>query len=192
MNWTKFKESITDVERKLVDTYREIQMDLGFPKRILEVGSGWGLFTRSMLETPDTQVTTVDKIQPEFLKSFLFNTEGFDDRINMLTGESSEILPDLIQTGERFDLVMVDGSHKYEDVAIDLRLAWELADVVLVDDVFHKDNFVPNTFIEVGEHTPKDFEYGVAQALWEFMKLAKPEYVEFFPVGSGGLMLMKK
>lgn len=47
---------------------------------ILEVGSGWGMFTRACMGWTSGKVTTIDKIGGYGLERFVRHTAGFDER----------------------------------------------------------------------------------------------------------------
>ncbi len=51
---------------------------------------------------------------------------GYGARVRALKGFSNAVLPRLLEAGEQFDLVFVDGSHAYDDVVIDSDYAWAL------------------------------------------------------------------
>jgi len=51
---------------------------------------------------------------------------GADRALRILQGRSIDHLPRLIDAGERFDMILVDGSHDAIDVLADAALAWPL------------------------------------------------------------------
>ena len=59
---------------------------------------------------------------------FEYNTKlfGFENRINALKGDSTQVLLDLIVNKDTFDFIYVDGSHKCLDVYNDCVLSWKL------------------------------------------------------------------
>ena len=185
MTWENFKKGLTDLEKGLPEAYNRAIWDWfseDTKLKVLEVGSGWGIFARSILEqSVSLKLTTIDK-KPN-LDEFALRTEGFQDRIERITGPSSEELPKLLLANRKFDVVFVDGSHLYADCLNDLRLSWEMLEeggILLVDDVLHQHNW--------GD------DYGVAQAVWEFCRAALPtgEKVEICLVGSGGFAVIHK
>ena len=120
---------------------------------ILEVGSWAGASTVSFgaalndLEL-DGRITCVDPWKPYFdtrqdaahvyremnraaeheliYKLFRHNicSAGFENQVQIRRGSSRELLPTL--TSDSFDVIYIDGSHRYEDVAYDLRQAARL------------------------------------------------------------------
>jgi hypothetical protein len=62
---------------------------------------------------------------------------GMGSRIEGLKGDSVDVLLGLVERGERFDFVYVDGSHKCIDCYTDMTLGWRLlkvGGVMAVDD----------------------------------------------------------
>jgi predicted O-methyltransferase YrrM len=184
MTWDNFKAGLGDREKALPGVYQDAFFGMYKPgqsfERILEVGSGWGIFARSILEChPRIRLTTIDK--RDILEEFCLRTEGFGDRVERIIGDSRMVLPELKLAGKEYDLAMVDGSHLYSDCLNDLQLVWDMlrpGGSLLIDDVLHPHNF--------------DDDYGVARALWDFMTGAQIEEFRFMKVGSGGLAIIKK
>lgn len=184
MNYKEFVESLTDLERPLVAFYADFLKGKGY-KRVLEIGSGWGIFARNVLEFTEAELTTVDKI-PD-LESFEKNTKGFEGRMNRITAPSFQALDHMLANEtEPFDLIFIDGAHDYASVLGDLKKSWKLVregGYIAMDDVFHRANWKP----EKG-----DFEYGVARALFDFCKEHGILSVGCAMVGSGGVMFFQK
>ncbi len=189
--WRDFTDSISELEKPLVDFYVKILRakinSSQYGQEVLEIGSGWGLFARSVMEAFLTlKLTTIEKANghfPEFLK----NTAGFEDRIRSLTSKSSsEVLPKLRKKG--FQFIFIDGDHSFQGALSDAILAWEnLQDggYLMFDDVLHKNNWRFDT-------EKKEFDYGVARAVWRFMYEKGIRDAEFHAYGSGGVILMQK
>lgn len=181
MTWDNFLASLGPREKALPGVYQQAMIDCGIQpiEEILEVGSGWGIFSRSVLEGSIAMLTTIDKKID--LDEFEERTKGFETRINRITGDSGNELLNLQYANKTFDLVMVDGDHSYDGCISDLRLSWGMlkqGGSLLIDDVLHPHNF--------------DDDYGVAQALWDFMGSAGVTGFEFMKVGSGGVAVIRK
>lgn len=54
---------------------------------------------------------------------FRRNVAPFGERVRPIKGNSCVALPRLLEQGERFDVVFIDGSHAYADVVIDSLMA---------------------------------------------------------------------
>jgi hypothetical protein len=180
MTWDNFKAGLGDREKALPGVYGMALTECDRPVfDVLEVGSGWGIFSRSVLEGSLVKLTTIDK--RDILEEFCLRTEGFGDRVERIVGDSRMVLPELKLASKEYDLAMVDGSHLYHDCLNDLQLVWDMlrpGGSLLIDDVLHPHNF--------------DDDYGVARALWDFMTGAQIEEFRFMKVGSGGVGCNKK
>jgi len=101
-------------------------------KRVLEIGSYWGLSTVCLARTA-SHVVAVDPhdgrgtAAPEdTYRRFLGNLErhGVGDKVTTIRATTEEIVPNSF--GEPFDLVFVDGGHDAESVAKDIAFALEV------------------------------------------------------------------
>jgi hypothetical protein len=123
----------------------------GRTTNLLELGSFEGLSACYLLwRLPNAHVTCVDTFAglPEYPAYGIAAAEmedAFDrnvalvdpSRVRKLVGETSRVLPNLLNAGERFDFVYVDASHKALDVIVDAALAWQLLEpgaVAIFDD----------------------------------------------------------
>lgn len=112
----------------------------GKQARMLEVGSYEGMSAcYALWRLPDAHITCVDTFtgSPEDLvidvdlstlrAVFEKNIAIVDaSRVRTLVGDSRRVLLELVEAGERFDLVYVDGSHVALDVLADSAYAWQL------------------------------------------------------------------
>lgn len=112
----------------------------GRPSRLLEVGSFEGLSASFLLwRLPDAHITCVDTFagspehgvmginDDELERAFDRNVALVDaSRVRKVVGRSAEVLMDLLDGDERFELVYIDGSHLALDVLVDGALSWRL------------------------------------------------------------------
>lgn len=191
MDFNTFYNSLLPIEKPIIDFFRNY-LDLKRPKSVLEVGSGWGLFTRCVAELTTAEHITVDKTGGYGLKDFLRNTEGFEQRFTRLEEDSHKLLPGKeLEWNKKFDLIYVDGDHTQDGAAKDLRDVWPLlapGGSILIDDVFHKCNWDPDPA------NPSGFNFGVARALWGFLQAHSHEFAvppQIISVGHG-LVVIKR
>lgn len=184
LTYQEFKDSLTEQERGIVECYdgilKQMVCDLNRPAssfKILEIGSGWGIFSRVMLER-GCQHTTIDKVRsgygrPEFIK----NTAGFEGKFEQIDADSQKFLPTKLEDWKgKFDLIMVDADHGQEGAGKDITNAWGMLapdGIMLIDDVFHKSNW------DVQPQMSGGFNFGVARALWGFLLDHKNEIDPF-------------
>jgi predicted O-methyltransferase YrrM len=112
------------------------------PVRVLEIGLGWG-FSAAGLQSlgcvrrhviVEFDVGSARATQAER------NVRAITPRpqsLELCWGESQCVLPRLCDRGEQFDLIFIDGGHRYDDVFVDFhysrRLAAPGASIVLDD-----------------------------------------------------------
>lgn len=171
MSNEEFLNSITPLERGIYDFYRMGMgvLEFGANDKILEIGSGWGIFARIILMlNPEVHLTTIDC--QKVLKDFDKNTQGFEDRITRIVGRSKDVLKKFSDSS--FDTVFVDGDHgytAYHDLMEALRICKKRGRII-VDDVMHSNNWKG--------------DYRVAKAVRDFC-MENKFAVTFYPVAHG-------
>lgn len=125
------------------------------PVRYLEIGACEGhsvAFVHAILKgevlitvvDPWTENLEIDSatMRGAFAK-FSANVEaiGATNRVRVLKGRSMDHLPRLIDAGELFDIIYIDGSHATLDVALDVALCWRLlrtGGLMIFDDYWYR------------------------------------------------------
>jgi predicted O-methyltransferase YrrM len=119
--------------------------------RILEIGSFEGMSACYFLwRLPKARITCVDSFAghsgvgavgedlTRLEETFDRNLSIVDgNRVRKLVGDSGRVLCDLIDEGQRFDVVYVDGSHLALDVLVDAALSWHVLEpggLMIFDD----------------------------------------------------------
>lgn len=135
-------------------THHVLNSSLPQPLRYLEIGAFEGqslAFLHSLLNGK-VQATVVDPFAdyPELAatnmsdvsKTFFANVDaiGATENVRVMRGRSIDQLPKLIDAGEQFDLIYVDGSHATLDVLLDAILGWHLArdGLMVFDDYWYR------------------------------------------------------
>ena len=127
-------------------------------KEYLEIGSFEGRSTITASEMfPNAHLTCIDTfgggdehsedVVNGLEARFLHNVEPFKDRVTALKGRSLDRLVELQANVEAYDVMFIDGSHFYRDVALDTLLCWPLlkvGGVLIWDDYFWK---LPHTTV---------------------------------------------
>ena len=122
------------------------------PLRILEIGSWEGrsslflltYFTKAHLTAVDTwsggdeyEYNATADLQ-DLEARFDDNLAPHKDRLTKRKGLSLQVLPQLLDEQQKYDVIYVDGSHFADDVLMDAIVAWRLLEqggVILFDDV---------------------------------------------------------
>ena len=80
---------------------------------------------------------------------------GFSDRVNVMKGNSANILLELIKQNETFDFIYVDGSHLLLDAYTDIILSWNLLNkggILAIDDVQYNTEKILESPLKAVEH----------------------------------------
>jgi len=119
-----FQSSITESERDRLTK-------LATGKHVLEIGSAYGYTTCFMAQVA-LDVTAVDPhagygSMPNSLPVMQSNIKLLGlENINMLINTSQAVLPSLIDAGNEYDLIFIDGDHRYSYAQFDLRHSWQM------------------------------------------------------------------
>lgn len=148
---------------------------------IIEVGVGSGDYSSHMLNTISPHslvlidqfnigdfVAAMPRSNPRFTKethyNFVLNRFQSNKNVEILKGNSLLLLPELILSGRKFDMVYVDASHHYESVSKDIHNASKLLKTTGILAI--------NDYVS---HFEGDGEYGVILATNEFL-LNNPDW----------------
>jgi predicted O-methyltransferase YrrM len=138
--------------RSVAPAEAEILMDLAADRKVLEIGTGLGFSTRAMARTALAVVTIDDD-------PWVAENVELPDNVLRLT---------CFAVKGRFDLVFVDGDHRYEQVVHDLRFALDnlaRSGVIAVHDTNIND--VARATAELLGQSTKDFGGPCMLAVWE-------------------------
>jgi predicted O-methyltransferase YrrM len=116
------------------------------PVKTLEIGLAYGGSAATILRTlsevhPDGHFhhTAIDPGQTDFDYAGveIVKRSGFIEKFTLVEGSSDLVLSELVRSGEKFDLVYVDGFHIFEHVFIDMHFSLQLLNaggIMLFDD----------------------------------------------------------
>ena len=90
MDLQGYLKSLNEEEILMVNAFKEIFSEVQ-PERVLEIGSGWGIFSRAVMEYSNANLVTIDKQSLETLGEFKQRIEGFENRITIIAEVSSSI-----------------------------------------------------------------------------------------------------
>ena len=116
-------------------------------KRSLEIGFSFGMSTTHLLIANHVVGGEIHiAVDPFQLSQFYQGTglknvynQNLGGRFGWVAGMSNVVLPSLLEKGQRFDLVFIDGSHLFSDTFIDAYYAYHLVPVgglIVFDDKY--------------------------------------------------------
>jgi predicted O-methyltransferase YrrM len=132
-----------------------LDAELPRPVRYLEIGAFEGgslSFVHTLLDG-QARITVIDPFldyaelpgadwtQTQAILAANLQAIGASEAIRILKGRSVDHLPRLIDAGEAFDLIYIDGSHHMLDVIVDAALAWRLlapSGLMIFDDYWYQ------------------------------------------------------
>jgi len=103
----------------------------------LNIGTGSGLSLYSIAMSGDGRIHTIDPQRHSSAKDYA-KTYGYFKRVNFFIISSQEYFDTF--RGNYFDLIVIDGSHEYEDVRKDIEFGWEVLNIggyMVCDDYGH-------------------------------------------------------
>lgn len=79
-------------------------------KKILEIGTAIGFSGSQMLTNSDATLTTIEKYEKSYnIAKENFLRLGLSSRVNQILGDAKDVLQNLVNSNEKFDLVFLDG-----------------------------------------------------------------------------------
>jgi predicted O-methyltransferase YrrM len=115
------------------------------PKKTLEIGLGYGFstlyFLAAIFQNKVGHHTAVDPSQSSWHGVGLANVGrvGMESSFRFINDRSFPAFIDLGRAGEAFEIIFIDGSHKFDDVLVDFTLASNLCPqdgYVVLDDMW--------------------------------------------------------
>ena len=140
--------------------------------KTLEIGLGFGasaltfLSTLKEVENSNYNHTAIDPFQKKIFENSaikLIKSAKLDQKFNFFESPSYEVLPELLKNEKKYDLIYIDGSHRFEDIFIDFyysSLILEMNGIILFDDCTKLDIYKVIKFIKTNYKTFfKEIEY---------------------------------
>lgn len=114
------------------------------PEQVLEVGLGWGFSAAGIQLLESVRRHVIIELDEGSARACQgeSNVSSMRDEpmsVEIRWGDSHRILPELCEEGARFDLVFIDGGHRYDDVFVDFHFVRRLVhggSIVVFDDTW--------------------------------------------------------
>jgi predicted O-methyltransferase YrrM len=146
-------------------------------KHILEIGVAQGISTHAFLQNKDARLISIDKNDDDKVLQARTYNEQERWRFKKITSDDFFALNKL-----KFDIIYIDGDHRYEQVSRDINNAWECLNVggqLIGHDVIHRGNFIDGN------------DCGVMKAFAEFIDGAKVR-ATIYPPHPGLIVIIKR
>jgi predicted O-methyltransferase YrrM len=95
-------------------------------RRTLEIGCAYGFSTLYLLSAGVTQHTALDPYETSHWGGVAIKRvrdAGMESSFRMIEEKSIVAMPRLISEGAEFDIIFIDGNHKFDDVLVDFTLS---------------------------------------------------------------------
>jgi predicted O-methyltransferase YrrM len=114
------------------------------PARVLEIGLGWGFSAAGIQRLGCVQRHVIVECDTDSARASqgernVRAVATHPASLEICWEDSHRVLPRLCERGERFDLVFIDGGHRYDDVFVDFHFSRRLAapdGAVVFDDTW--------------------------------------------------------
>jgi predicted O-methyltransferase YrrM len=162
-------------------------------KKILEIGTYEGEFTHILGKLfPKSKIVTVDlpdhdpivestynRANSDILKSYVEKQDRNTEGENIRTMKTNTLfLLDALSSGEKFDLIWIDGGHLYPDVAWDICNAYHLLEedgMMLCDDIIPSKKPYNNGYVSTESYEVLNYlEERIASTVTYFLKRTDP------------------
>ena len=138
--------------------------------KYLEIGNAWGVSTIVILDTLDGFLTSVDKDSNSRVYDQV-KASPYASRFEWRLMDSHKFWE---QDNDQYDLVYIDGSHKYEQAKEDMQEGWKRlkkGGYLLADDYCHPANN------KADDRTKTHAKYGVSLSVCELIRENAPKII---------------
>lgn len=151
-------ENDVPIIRRSMQRFLKLMLKMNQPKNILEVGTAVGFSTILMAQysDPDCRITTIEKYEKRIpVAEENFKKSGFNERINFLKGDATEILSDMASglndgATQQFDMIFMDAAKaQYINFLPDVLKLLKKGGVLITDNVLQDDTVIQSKYTVV-------------------------------------------
>ena len=151
-------ENDVPIIRRSMQRFLKLMLKMNQPKNILEVGTAVGFSTILMAQysDPDCRITTIEKYEKRIpVAEENFKKSGFNERINFLKGDATEILSDMASglndgVTQQFDMIFMDAAKaQYINFLPDVLKLLKKGGVLITDNVLQDDTVIQSKYTVV-------------------------------------------
>lgn len=104
------RENFVPIIRKESGHFLQQKLKQLQPEKVLEIGTAIGYSGALILTATDCHLTTIEKDEKLFdIAKQTFKENDMTERAQTLLGDAKDVLPRLVQKGEKFDFIFLDG-----------------------------------------------------------------------------------
>jgi len=105
------KDTFVPIIKRPTQNLIRVLLSIKKPKRILEVGTAIGFSAILMAEYSKADITTIEKYEKRIpIARDYFEKSGHKDRIHLIEGDACDVLRDLVERKEKYDLIFMDAA----------------------------------------------------------------------------------
>ena len=146
------EDATTAVRASEAQFIHDFLIQLDKPKT-LEVGFGYGRSACYIMAATGDVHTVMDPFQNHYGRQALKNVEacGFGEKLTFLEEYSHHVLPEMVKDGKKYDVIFIDGDHKFDGIFVDFYYADMLVNQggsILFHDTWMRSTQLVMSFIE--------------------------------------------
>lgn len=151
-------ENDVPIIRRSMQRFLKLMLKMNQPKNILEVGTavGFSAILMAQYSDPDCRITTIEKYEKRIpVAEENFMKSGFNERINFLKGDATEILSDMASglndgVTQQFDMIFMDAAKaQYINFLPDVLKLLKKGGVLITDNVLQDDTVIQSKYTVV-------------------------------------------
>ena len=134
--------------RRAGESFMKTLLSMNKVNDILELGTAVAYSALVMAESCDAKITTIENY-PKRIEKAKFNiaNSNYSDRINLIEGDVTSVLQDLISEGKKYDFIFVDAAKaQYVNWLPSLKLLLRDRAVLFSDNILQDGRIVESRF----------------------------------------------
>lgn len=134
--------------RRAGESFMKTLLSMNKVNDILELGTAVAYSALVMAESCDAKITTIEN-HPKRIEKAKFNiaNSNYSDRINLIEGDVTSVLQDLISEGKKYDFIFVDAAKaQYVNWLPSLKLLLRDRAVLFSDNILQDGSIVESRF----------------------------------------------
>lgn len=144
------KASDVPIIRRPTQNLIRFLIELKKPQKILEVGTaiGFSAIMMAQYSTEDAHITTIEKYEKRIpIAEENFERSGFAGKITFLKGDATDILEELKDKGECYDMIFMDAAKgQYMNFLVPIKEMMKSGSLLISDNVLQEGDIIESRF----------------------------------------------